>query len=147
MVTKSYDPERGLMKYPCVALIIENPKHEVLLLLRDNKPEIAYPNHWSLVGGHVEEGETAEQAAIRELSEEVGLDLKISLWKRYDYDFAPGVVIDQHIFVGKVDIEKPGMTLGEGQAMQFFKHNEVKELNIGFGFDIILNNYFEMKQE
>jgi 8-oxo-dGTP diphosphatase len=119
-VTKSCALEIVLATYPCVALIIENPSKEVLLLLRDNKPEIAFPNHWSLVGGHVEEGETAEQAALRELSEEVSLDLKISLWKRYDYDYAPGVVIDQHIFVGNVDSEKPAMTLGEGQAMRFF---------------------------
>ena len=136
-----------MSKYPCVALIIENSSKEVLLLLRDNKPEIAYPNHWTLIGGHVEEGETAEKAALRELFEEVGLDLKVSIWKRYDYHFAPGVVIDQHIFVGKVDSEKPAMTLGEGQAMNFFKQSDMKELKIGFGFDIVLNDYFEMKKD
>jgi 8-oxo-dGTP diphosphatase len=131
--------------YPCVAMIIENPSQEVLLLLRDNKPEIAYPNYWSLVGGHVEVGESAEQAALRELGEEVGLNLCLSLWKRYDYQFAPNVMVDQYIFVGKVDSENPEMILGEGQAMRFFNYRDIKELKIGFGFEVVLSEYFDLR--
>lgn len=134
-----------MAKFPCVAMIIENPNQEVLLLLRDDKPEIAYPNYWSLVGGQVEAGETAEQAAFRELDEEVALNLSLSLWKRYDYEFAPNIIVDQYIFVGKVNSENPSMTLGEGQAMRFFNHQDLKELKIGFGFDAILNEYFALK--
>ena len=127
--------------YPCVAMIIENPSGKVLLLLRDDKPEIAYPNYWSLVGGHIEAGETAEQAALRELDEEVGLNLSLSLWKRYNYEYAPNIIVDQHIFVGKVDSENPTMILGEGQAMNFFNYQDIKELKIGFGFENILSEY------
>jgi 8-oxo-dGTP diphosphatase len=132
-----------MAKYPCVAMIIENPNREILLLLRDNKPEIAYPNYWSLVGGRVEAGETAEQGALRELNEEVGLSLDLSLWKRYDYEFAANITVDQYIFIGKVDSDNPAMILGEGQAMRFFSYQAIKELEIGFGFESILNEYFE----
>ena len=133
-----------MAKYPCVAMIIENPSRKILLLLRDDKPEIAYPNYWTLVGGQVEAGETAEQAALRELGEEVGLNLNLSLWKRYDWQFAPNSVVDQYIFLGKVESENPEMILGEGQAMNFFDYQDIKELKIGFGFEVILNEYFDL---
>ncbi|MBI5964839.1 MAG: NUDIX domain-containing protein [Chloroflexi bacterium] len=133
--------------YPCVAMIIENPSQEVLLLLRDNKPEIAYPNYWSLVGGHIEAGETADQAALRELNEEVGLNLSLFLWKRYNFQYAPNVIVDQYIFVGKVDSENPAMILGEGQAMRFFNCQDIKELKIGFGFEFDLNEYFDLRND
>ncbi len=43
------------------AIILENDKGEFLLYLRDNKPGIPFPNHWDLIGGHVEEGETPKR--------------------------------------------------------------------------------------
>lgn len=44
---------------------------KVLLALR------ARPHLWSLPGGRIEPGETAEQAALRELREEVGVEAEI----------------------------------------------------------------------
>lgn len=57
------------------AIIFENDKGEILLYLRDNKPEIPFPDYWDLIGGHVEEGETPEDALVREVKEELDIDL------------------------------------------------------------------------
>ena len=73
-----------MKRIPCASIIIENQEGEVLLLLRDNKSTITFPNHWTLVGGKVEEGETPEMGAHRELAEETGLITDLSFWKRYD---------------------------------------------------------------
>ena len=68
-----------------VAIILENDKDEILLYLRDNKPSIPFPNHWDLFGGHVELGETPEEALVREVEEELGYNLKdYKFFKKYD---------------------------------------------------------------
>lgn len=44
----------------------------ILLVLRGTEP---YKNYWSLPGGHIDPFETVEHAVVREIKEEVGLDL------------------------------------------------------------------------
>jgi len=123
---------------PYVSIIVENTAGEVLLLLRDNTSSITFPNHWTLVGGLVKNGETPEMAACRELEEETGLKTDLALWKQYDRCH-PLFMIDQYIYIGKVDAE--GL-LVLGRDTQFFTPCEIKYLRIGYGFDDLLNEYF-----
>lgn len=53
--------------------IICNKDGEVMVLHR----KTATHNHWEIPGGKIESGETAEAAAIRELREEMGVDVRI----------------------------------------------------------------------
>ena len=130
------------MRVPCVAIIIENVVGEVLLLLRDNKPDISFPNHWTLVGGKVEDGETPEMAAHRELDEETGLRAALAFWKQYDRKH-PQVIVDQYIYLAKVDdTSRESIRLGEGQDVRFFKSHDINHLKIGFEFDTLLKEYF-----
>ena len=56
----------------------------LLTLLRDDKPTIAWPACWDLVGGEREPGESPIETLIRETREEVGLDIAARplLWAR-----------------------------------------------------------------
>lgn len=54
------------------ALIIKN--NEVLLLLRNKEPEAG---SWTIIGGKVEFGERIEDAVLREVREEIGVEGKI----------------------------------------------------------------------
>lgn len=53
----------------------------LLIYLRDDKLGIPFPNHWDFFGGHLESGETPDQALVREVEEELGLALKD--WKYF----------------------------------------------------------------
>ncbi|MFA1624673.1 NUDIX hydrolase [Rhizobium mongolense] len=44
-----------------------------VLLVRRAAHKRQYPEHWDLVGGHVEVGEIADAALVREAQEEVGI--------------------------------------------------------------------------
>lgn len=57
------------------------------LQLRSDKVRFA-PNHWStIVGGHVQSGETYLEGATREMIEEIGVELPLEfLWRDIYYD-------------------------------------------------------------
>lgn len=129
---------------PCVAVIIKNPFDQVLLLLRDNKPGLPFANHWSLPGGRVEFNETSEAAARREVQEEIGLELSVTLWKTYER-LGGDILIEQHVFVCSTEYAVSAMTLGEGQALRFFGEDQLAILPIGFEFDHLLAEYFREK--
>jgi mutator protein MutT len=66
-----------------------------LLLTRRSAHLANHANQWALPGGRIDEGETPEQAALRELEEEVGLRLDPShvLGRLDDYVTRSGFVI------------------------------------------------------
>lgn len=130
-----------MKRIPCVSIILQNRDGEVLLLLRDNKATITFPNHWTLIGGKVENGEIPEMAAHRELAEETGLQASLSFWKRYDREHTL-FIVDQYIYLANMDTSPEQIVLGEGQALQFFKPTEIGRLKLGYGFKTLLDEYF-----
>ena len=108
------------------AIILENDNGEFLLALRDNKPGIPFPNHWDLIGGHVEEGETPEEALVREVKEELDLDLKeYSFFKIYECLNGDAYENTKYIYTGKINIPIEEITLLEGERPQYFAREEI----------------------
>ena len=58
-------------------ILLVNDQDEIFLLLTHFDPEVGLPPRWITPGGGIDEGETPEQAAIRELFEETGIQIDI----------------------------------------------------------------------
>ena len=61
---------------PATCIVAVDKNYRVLLVKRNIAPKIGY---WCLPGGFMETGETPEEAALREFSEETGLFGKIDM--------------------------------------------------------------------
>ena len=129
------------------AIILENPKGELLLYKRDNKPGIPFPGYWDLIGGHVEDGETPEQALVREIKEELDIELTdFVFFKEYlctEKDAYPNV---KYIYAGIIDIPIEKITLLEGDYPMYFKKEEIQSLDIANIQKHILIDYIGTKR-
>jgi 8-oxo-dGTP diphosphatase len=113
-------------------VILFNRKGEILLLLRDNIPTIGHPDHWNIVGGVIEEGETPEEAALREAEEEIGVrPAGVSLFRLYSIgDRRHAEPVPYYVYWSRLDKGLAELTLGEGQDMRFFPPEELSALRI-----------------
>ncbi|MBE9116853.1 NUDIX hydrolase [Lusitaniella coriacea LEGE 07157] len=98
----------------------------LLLQLRDNNPDIYYPNYWGLFGGEIDPGETAECAIAREIEEELG-------WQPPDLEFLflwEGTHPDclTRIFAAPLTVPIHQLNLTEGQALKLFTLEETMRL-------------------
>jgi 8-oxo-dGTP diphosphatase len=99
-------------------VLLFDPSGRLIIYLRDDKPEIPYPNHWDLIGGHVEAGETPEQALVRETKEEIGFDLRQwSFFRRYDCLTGDAYPNTKFIYHATIDRRADQLALFEGQRL------------------------------
>ena len=124
------------------AIILENDKGEFLLVLRDNKPGIPFPLHWDLIGGHVEEGETPEEALVREVKEELDIDLKeYAFYRKYECLTGDAYENIKYIYTGKINLAIEEITLLEGERAQFFSKEEIPHLKFANIIKTIMLDY------
>jgi len=124
------------------AIILKNDKREFLLALRDNKPWIPFPNHWDLIGGHVEEGETPEEALVREVKEELDIDLKeYTFYKKFECLTGDAYENIKYIYTGKINLPLEEITLLEGERAQYFTKEEIADLKFANIIKSIVMDY------
>lgn len=58
--------------------ILENDQNEILLLKRSEKMQLG-PGLWGFPAGHIEDNESPQDCAMRELHEEIGNEFRIEL--------------------------------------------------------------------
>jgi 8-oxo-dGTP diphosphatase len=130
------------MKHLGTSIILRNSKNQVLLFLRDDKPDIPYPNLWDVPGGHIEADETPEECIIREMLEEIETD--VSGCQRHSvYDFPDRI---EYLFFMEFEADAETIPLHEGQCLRWYSEEEIRNLPLAFGFDLVLADFFEGRQ-
>ncbi|MEG3940591.1 NUDIX hydrolase [Microcoleus sp. S36b_A3] len=105
-----------------VAVAILYRDGKFLCQLRDDVPNIRYPGHWALFGGHLEPGETPEVALLRELVEEISwVPATISF---FGCDVEADVV--RHVFHSQLSADVKDLVLHEGWDMQLLTAQDIR---------------------
>lgn len=106
-----------------VAIAILYQNNQFLLQLRDNIPNIVYPGHWGLFGGHLEAGESSDIALARELIEEIGYTPP-NLLKFGCYADAQAI---RHVYHAPLTVELNQLALHEGWDMDLATIEQIKQ--------------------
>lgn len=128
------------------AIILENDKNEILLYLRDNKPGIPFPQHWDLIGGHVEEDETPREALVREVKEELDIDIKdFTFFREYVVNEGDAYPNIKYIYKGKINIPVEEIRLLEGDRPRYFSYDEIPNVKFANVLKDIVMDYIREK--
>ena len=138
-----------MKKIPETVLAYIEKDGSFLMLYRNKKKNDINANKWLGVGGHLEPGESKEDALIREIKEETGLDAINYEYRgliHFNYD---GYSELMHLFlVGEVSGEL--IECDEG-TLKYIPKNEVMNLSIWEGDKLFLKKllsnepYFELE--
>lgn len=118
-------------------VLFVNASGEVLLRLRDDRADLPYPNQWDLVGGAVEPGETITEAALREVNEEIGLELRaLEYFGEY-----PELVLN-NVFLAPLSVAVEDLVLTEGQRLRYVSAAEARTLTLVPWVARLLDDFF-----
>jgi len=121
------------------SMIFVNDENKVLLFLRDDCEHINCPNMWDILGGQIEANETPEECIVREIKEEIGLNLTdFHLFEQRE--FSDRI---EFTFWKRQNIAIESITLTEGQTLRWFTRLEAQTTPLAFGFNSTIERFFE----
>lgn len=128
------------------SIIFVNSKEQIILMLRDDKPDILCPNCWDILGGGMESDEIPYQTIIREMKEEIEVDLTTDnffYFKMYKFP-----IRTEFVFWKLVNFNIDQINLHEGQKLQWFSKQDIELISPGkivTDSVMIINDFYQEK--
>lgn len=150
--------EEAMNRQFCASVFIINPEDLKILLVHHKKF-----HKWVQPGGHIESGETPEEAAVREVYEETGIKINLlgdHFPRESDFIKPMGIQCNRNLR-GEIHIDilyagVPRDTVEvhineeENDGVAWFSRDELEELNVFpdilITMDHILKTYFHKKE-
>ena len=127
------------MKLPQIQVaadvVVWDESNERVLLIRRSLDSNAYPGFWALPGGLVEEDETVEQAAVREVMEETGISVSVQFVRYVDWPFYrdPRCRSVSFVFIGIPLVSFQDIKAGsDASDVKWFKLHDAIEMDLAF---------------
>lgn len=121
-------------------IIIIDDRGRVLLQLRGKEQGVRFPDHWNLIGGSGNPGESPEETLRREIKEELGITIgAFRFFKKYIYEG----VCEQCFFYIQLNLNPDEITLTEGQKIAYFERSQLDSLRLAFNAREVLNDFFD----
>jgi 8-oxo-dGTP diphosphatase len=130
-----------------LTFVLLRPDKKILMQLRDdgNGQKILYPDMWTIPGGGREKGESDIEGIVREIKEELNLDILIDELE-FIFEFIhDGNILDK-VFLCRVpqDIEPE---LHEGAAIKWMTLEQIERLKLAFASEKIIPTLEEILNE
>jgi 8-oxo-dGTP diphosphatase len=129
-------------------VFLVDPEGRILMQHRDQHAKVS-PNQWAMPGGKIEEGETPEEAARREVLEETGLvagDIAPYVTRTRPSVTTVDGLVEMHVFYGPTEATQDDVVLGEGQAMVFLTPEETLALDLGVTAALLVPGFLASPQ-
>jgi 8-oxo-dGTP diphosphatase len=113
----------------CQAVLVD-AAGRILLQLRDDIPTIPFPGMWAIPGGMLEPPETPLACIVREVAEELGVEIAPAdvthlMTRTRSY----GV---EHTFTARLDVPAEDIRLTEGQRVAWFTVAEAVGMGLAY---------------
>lgn len=109
-------------KIELAGAIILDKQNKILLIHRNTKDL----KQWELPGGKIEPGELPKQAVIRELKEELNIDVKIVKYMNFKEFEDDGVILKYHWYLCEIETGVPELVELKFNDMKYFSKKELE---------------------